>query len=727
MVPVDALQEARRLARRWPREGAAWSAWGRSAVRAGQWAEAIAAFSQRIRLEPGKAEGYLGLLSARLQSGEPMAGPDGAKEGDVGALVGHLRSHHGSDPRLARLEAMGWRLSLPVSPSNSNTVSAGAEQLLAALENLFRLGELQPPERVELAELTSRLRGSAAGLHQLGALVLRYPGDAALWVRRGEALRRAGLVGAGAAFQKALQLDPNRVAAWDGLGLVRREQGRLPEAEAAHREAVARGNVATSRIRLAGLLLLDERCPEAVDLLTEARRLGVGIGEVAALALQPKLIVADWAELEETRDMVSRRVNHALKVGELPPIPPLHEISSFPDPLRNLAVARAWARSWSPRRETPRPTPRARDGRLRVAYLSYDFRNHPVAHLVAGLFRRHDRGRFEVVGLSLGPDDQSRWRRQIAADVDHFWDCAGWNDAQIEARFRAEPMDILVDLMGHTKGHRMGLCARRLAPVQLTWLGYPGTTGADCFDGIVVDRVVAPDPATFSEPLVSLPVAYQPVDMDQPRPVRTTRRSDWGLPENGLVLACFNQAFKIEPVAWGEWMSLLGDLPGSVLWLLAQGPRVEANLRREALTRGVDPGRLVFAAYVDRQAHLERLSHADIGLDPRIYGSHTTTSDALYAGLPLLTCLGDHFASRVCGSILLHAGLSDLVRPDRADLGRFTRNLLHSPELLRQLRQQTADLHRPGGPFDTDRFVRVWEAVLESQWARIVGPGDTSA
>ncbi|MGH6929873.1 MAG: tetratricopeptide repeat protein, partial [Dongiaceae bacterium] len=392
-------------------------------------------------------------------------------------------------------------------------------------------------------------------------------------------------------------------------------------------------------------------------------------------------------------------------------------------PATLLAIARSWAAETEALAARDKAAlafdvRRGRNQRLRVAYVSSDFCNHAVGHLVQGLFRAHDRDAFEIFAVSHGRDDGSIYRRRIAAEAEHFIDIAQMTDRDAAVLLHRAAIDILVDLNGYTRDHRLGIAALRPAPIVATWLGFPGSTGATFIDYAVVDGNVAPpeDAQWFSERLVHLPHGYFINDRDHPIDDRPLARRDAGLPDDGFVFCCFNASAKIEPFIFDVWMRLLRRVPGSVLWLLQPPAAGADNLRREAASRGVDPTRLVFAGKRAKAQHLARHRLADLFLDTRCYGAHTTCSDALLAGLPVLTCPGETFASRVAASLLTAAGLPELIVADFDEYDRRAIGLAYQPAELRALRDRLRADRPTSLAFDPPRLVRDLEQAYCRMW-----------
>ncbi len=360
----------------------------------------------------------------------------------------------------------------------------------------------------------------------------------------------------------------------------------------------------------------------------------------------------------------------------------------------------------------------ARSDKIRLAYLSADFRQHPTGQLSAGLFEMHDRERFEVIGLSFGMDDASALRGRLAAGFDQFHDVRNRSDQDIARLVTELRIDIAVDMMGHTQESRPGVLAARSAPVQVSFLGFPATMGAEFIDYFIGDPVVLPlaDQLWFTERIVQLPDSYQVNDGRRAVAGQGARRSDAGLPENGFVFCCFNGVWKITPPVFDVWMRLLHQTSGSVLWLLDGGPTAVRNLQKEAQDRGIDPGRLVFAKMAPPDEHLARHRLADLFLDTLPCNAHTTASDALWAGVPVLTCRGEAFAGRVAASLLTAAGLPELIFGNAVAYEAAALALAHDPVRLAGLKARLENGRTDCALFDTARFTRNIETAYETMW-----------
>ena len=359
--------------------------------------------------------------------------------------------------------------------------------------------------------------------------------------------------------------------------------------------------------------------------------------------------------------------------------------------------------------------------RIKIAYLSADFRPHPVASQIAGVFEHHDRSRFETIAVSFGPGAESDVRRRIAGAVEHFIDVHTVSDAEAAALLKQMDVDIAVDLTGFTDGCRQGILAQRPAPVQVNFLGFPGTLGSDYWDYLIADAITVPknEHRFYAEKIVTLPDSFMPADSTRPIATRPFTRAEEGLPEHGFIFCCFNAGYKIAPAMFDIWTRLLGGVEKSVLWLGRINPGAHANLKREAKARGIAPERLIFAEYRQSVAdHLGRLGLADLFLDTVPYNAHATGCDALWAGLPVLTCRGTGFAGRV-GASLAHAlGVPELIAESLADYEALALKLASDEQALVALKAKIARNRLIPPLFNTVGFTRNLETAYEAMVQR---------
>jgi len=420
----------------------------------------------------------------------------------------------------------------------------------------------------------------------------------------------------------------------------------------------------------------------------------------------------DWTDYEARRQDLAERVRRGERVSS-----PGSFLAHSDSPADQLVCARTCAADLLvvTERLAPRAVRAAQD-RIRVAYVSADFHAHPTAFLAAGLFERHDRTAFEIIGVSYGANDQSEMRQRLERAFDRFLDVSDASDFAIAERIADLSVDIAVDLKGHTLGGRPRIFAYRPAPIQVSFLGYPGTMGADFLDYLVADRHLIPvrNRPHYSERIIYLPESYQVNDSARPAPARMSRH-EAGLPEHGFVFCCFNVPYKITPGIFDAWMEILKAAPDSVLWLLEGAPTAVRNLQREAVGRGVGEHRLVFAPSLEPARHWARCPLADLFLDTLPTNAHTTASDALWAGVPVVTLAGETFTSRVATSLLHAVGLDSLSVGSRAEYVRLAVELAGDPPALAQLRAHLEAVRGRAPLFDTARYCR----HLEDAYAEI--------
>jgi protein O-GlcNAc transferase len=514
------------------------------------------------------------------------------------------------------------------------------------------------------------------------------------------------------AFEKACALAPNDAESWHKRGSVLQQLGRLGEAQASFDRALALApeNLAARSDR-ADFFFGAEHFEEAAA--DYAKILGSDPNcpsHVRGYLTICRLHICDWRGLADERAAIAAGIHGGLFV--LDPVGNAVMSSSAAD---QYDCARTWAMEKFPAQGAAHwQGPKYSHDRIRIAYVSADYRAHAVAFLVAGIFEHHDRTRFEVTGVSYGTDDGSAMRRRMEGAFDRFIDIRGMNDTEVADMLKHMEIDIAVDLSGYTGISRTGVFARRAAPLQVNYLGYPGTMGADYMDYVIGDPTVIPpeDWPYYSEKIVWLPRQYQANDRKRRVAERTPSREEVGLPARGFVFCCFNNNHKISPEMFDIWMRLLTQVEGSVLWLFQDNPTAARNLRREAEIRGVAAGRLVFAPRALPEDHLARQRLADLFLDTLPYNAHTTASDAIWVGLPLVTTPGKTFAARVAASLLKAAGLPELVAPTLADYEALALNLARDTSALAAIKAKLVRNRDSCALFDTASITRQLEAAF---------------
>ena len=545
----------------------------------------------------------------------------------------------------------------------------------------------------------------------LNKAVKRNPDDTAARGHHAHALMAAQRFDeALSAYDRILSAQPNNFEAWYNRGVILSQKQNFEEALAALDRALAlQPGAAMALYNRAVVLVGLERHREALDCYDRVLALEPGYPPALANRAMVTLNLCDWGRVASTPPADVAAV-----------APPLTFLGYSDDKALQLQCATGTVRTL-----VPQPLPpqwrgeKYRHGRIRLAYVSADVREHAVAFQLAPLIERHDRARFQVIGISTGPSDDSAIRARLTKGFDRFHDFAALNSDEIARRMREMEIDIAIDLGGHTGQARPQIFAHRPAPIQATWLGYPGTTGAHFMDYLIADPIVAPfeDQPFFSEQLVHLPHTYFPTDPARAIGTPPSRAAS-GLPQDGFVFCAFNNNWKITRAVFDVWMRLLHGVPGSVLWLKQPAPDARVNLEREAAARGIDPARLVYAGTVPLDEHLARHALADLFLDTLPYNAHATACDALGAGLPVLTCKGNSFAGRVAASLLMAANLPELIRESLTDYEACALQLAHDPTRLKQLKQKLAQNLLTAPLFDADGFRRDIEAAYIAMWER---------
>lgn len=542
-------------------------------------------------------------------------------------------------------------------------------------------------------ETAIKLRPSFAKAYHYRGLVLRR-----LW-RHEEALQ---------SFVRSTVLDPKQVKSFCGMGNSLRELGRFEDAIQCFDRALQLTPDTPEAICSKGRVLLSlNRAEEASRCLERLLELPSEAGRHDDYALghllHARLMCCDWRDY----DSLSNEITTAVMAGKAVTLPSLLLVTSdSPDAQRECASA-FYRENWASISASPASTASSADSRIRVAYVSSDFREHPVSQLLVRLIETHDRERFEIFGIALRPKHESELGHRIASAFDHFIDATDVGDAEVAATMRRLNIDIAVDLNGYTDGCRPGIFAHRAAPVQVGYLGYAGTLGAPYMDYIIADRTVIPEDAQqfYAEKVAHLPDCFLPNDAELTLGDVPPDRASHGLPEQGFVFCCFNNHYKITPTMFRLWMTLLRSIEGSVLWLAKRSDIVIQNLRREAHECGVDPNRLIFAERTPKlQDHLARQRLADLFLDTLPFNAHTTACNALWAGLPVLTCAGQSYAGRVAASLLTAVGLPELITTSLDSYRELALHLATTPTKLAELRQRLAENRSRCALFNGDRY-----------------------
>lgn len=523
------------------------------------------------------------------------------------------------------------------------------------------------------------------------------PNNASYWYNLGNAQRELRkIVAAKASFLKGIHCHPTDANAYNNLGNVQRELGELDAAIESYRQAL---------------------------------NIDPDLHHARAHLIHQRQHICDWqgegTDSLKTQINMIREVVNTLPKAQITPFAFLAMPGTTP--LEQKRCADQYATQQFSHLKSMKATlgfqhQKQAKEKLKIAYLSADFRLHPLAFLITELIEAHNRDFFEIYAYSYGDVDNSNVRKRLVNAFDSLHDIRQLNDVEAAEKIYDDGIDILIDLTGYTQSSRTALIALKPAAIHINWLGFPGTMGqlmnsegeqSSLFDYIIVDDYCAPDASVLTEKCIKLP-CYQP-NSQRAIAANSTRKTHQ-LPEKSFVFCCFNQTFKITPDVFAVWMRLLNQTPDSVLWLMECNQWAKQNLQKEATRAGINPSRLIFAQRLEAPAHIERQQHADLFLDTIPYNAHTTASDALWAGLPILTCLGETFASRVCGSLLNQLGLSELICDSLEAYEKKARYLANQPNALADIKKQLNNKKTSSGLFDSVRFAQKLEAQFLQIW-----------
>jgi predicted O-linked N-acetylglucosamine transferase (SPINDLY family) len=570
---------------------------------------------------------------------------------------------------------------------NRGNALQGLNQLDAALASYDKATQLDP----SYAEAYYNRGNALQDLNQLDAALASYdkviqlkPGYAKVYVNRGNAFQDLRQLDAAvASYDKAIQLDPDYAEAYYSRGNALKDLKQFDAAIASYEKAI-------------------QLKPDSDYLF--------------GTLLHTRMQLCDWTNLENHHADLVRRIEGNNKVSS--PFVILALTTSLPVQRKASAI---WTDDRNPYNPSLGPLAKLqRSNKIRIGYFSADFHNHATSQLMADLFETHDKSRFELIAFSFGPDLQDEMRRRVSDAFDQFIDVRMMSDKSVAELSRNLCIDIAIDLKGPTQDQRIGIFSYRAAPIQVSYIGYPGTIGADYIDYLIADKTIIPDQSQqyYSEKVVYLPNSYQVNDRNKVISDKQFTREELGLPVEGFIFCCFNNNYKITPYVFDSWIRILNAVRGSVLWLFEDNPTAAVNLRKEAQKRGLDPQRVIFAKRMQLPDHLARHRAADLFLDTLPYNAHTTASDALWAGLPILTCMGESFASRVAASLLRAIGLPDLIAADQADYESLAIQLAMNPVKLRSIRDRLTENRLTTALFDTPLFTRHIEEAYREMYER---------
>ena len=737
---IAASENCQRILEIDPDDADAWHLLGAIDLQRGDFVSASLKFGKATAREPARAEFHKNLARAQFGSGLHTESAESARRAielnsaDADAWNTLGLSLETTDPAAA---LAAWERAVALAPRDAEAHfrigdfwrrRRDFDSAIAAYRSALAIAPKHAVLRNNLAlALQEQGHQDEAEAHYRAAIE-QQPGLVEALANLGDLCRATDRTQEAIAwFKEALAASPTVVELWKKLGICQHRQGQLSDAKASFERALALvPDDPKNMINLASVLLADFRHAEAASLIRQALTLRPGLAEAQSMLLYVNQHMCQWQDF----DRLFLQQRSRLEDPGVPPVVP-HNLLALPYTSAELLTA---SRKWVAQQIRPKPavapTPwEPIDDKLRIGYLGSDFHTHPLANLLTEVLEVHDRARFEVFGYSFGPDDQSPARARFIRAFDRFVDVRAESFDRTAQRIRDDRIAILMDTGGYVLYARSEIFALRPAPIQINCIGFAGTLGADYYDYILCDRFVTPaqDQVHFAERFMLLPHCYMPGDTRRAIASMPTR-AECGLPDRGFVFCCFNSSYKILPRAFAIWMRLLEQVPDSVLWLLDSNPSATQNLRREAQSRNVSPERLIFAPRVALAQHLARHNVADLFLDTLPYSAHTTANDALFAGLPVLTCVGDTFAGRVSGSHLLAIGLPELITHNLDDYAALALKLARDPALLMSYRERLRANRDTFPLFDTIGYTRALEQLLIDAWEeRMKGIGATNA
>jgi len=594
----------------------------------------------------------------------------------------------------------------------------------AALSNYDQAIKVKPSYAVahlNRGVLLRELKQLPAAIASYDQAILFKPDYAEAYHNRGNALRDLRRIkDAVADFENAVRYKPRYHEAYLNLGVSLYELGQYEAALESYNKAIEiHPDFTEAYLNKGDLLKLKKKFEEALICFTRALDLQPNFKYLFGSRLHNLVSICNWDDYDSQILEFEKRANNNERVS---PLFAALVFTSSSEILKKVALV--YSKDENPENfQLGKLAIRAPKKKIRLAYYSADLHNHPIAYLIAELFELHDRNRFEVICFSFGPEGDNQMRSRIMAGFDQFIDVRNKTDLEVASLSREMEIDIAIDLNGFTTHCRTNIFAHRAAPIQVNYLGFPGTMGADYMDYLIADPTVIPKDSQqhYSEKIAYLPHAYQPNDSKRKISDVSFTRAQLGLPESGFVFCCFNNNYKITPSTFDAWMRILKAVEGSVLWLLSDNQTAEANLRSQMRARGVDDSRLIFAKRLTLAEHLARHRAADLFLDTLPYNAHTTASDALWAGLPVLTQMGTTFPGRVAASLLKAVKLPELITHTTEQYEALAIDLATHPEKLAQIREKLAANRLTTPLFDTPTFAKhietAYEQMMERYWA----------
>ena len=520
-------------------------------------------------------------------------------------------------------------------------------------------------------------------------------------------------------YENAIKINPKYMDAYGNLGGVLLLMGKIDQAEVCLRAVENNPNMYESIYNLGNLMKEKGNLKEAITLYKKVLKQKPDYSDALNGLVDCFKQLCEWREGEKIYSILNTLTEEELKKDGRTGETPYTSISRSDDPVRNLKIAKAWSSNIG-KKMSSNPgfyfdRLRKTHSKIRIGYLSKDFTDHPIGHIIKTMFASHDKRRFEIYCFSFGGSSNDRFRKKIEKNVKHFVDISSMSYLDAARRIHAEEIDILIDLMGHTSANRLEIFASRPSPVQISYLGFPGSIGADFIDYQIVDRFLVPKGMEryYTERLIYMPDCYQINDSEQQVSRKKFKRSDFGLPKNAFVFCSFNRLFKITPGIFNSWMKILKMVPNSVLWLQSGDLIAQDNLRDEAKKRGINPKRLIFSSMIPLEEHLKRLTLSDLMLDTHVYSGGATTSHSLRMGIPLITLSGKTYLSRMSASLLKAVEMEELIASSFEEYEKIAIDIAKNPKKLKTLKRKLEKNVSKSKLFNTKEFIKILEFSYE--------------
>ena len=697
----------------------------------GQLSQAQAIYRRLLEIDPRHAEALHLLGVIAYQTGDHQSAVDLIGQAiEVNPSQASYYSNRGlAHKELNQLDAAvaNYDKAIDLKPdlaeaySNRGVALKDLKQLNAAIANFDKAIALKP----DYAEAYSNRGIALKDLNQLDGAVDNFDKAIALkpdlseaFLNRGVALRNLKQLDAAiASYDKAIALCPDYADAYSNRGVALKDLNHLDAAVASYDKAIALNPNLAEAYANRGAVLQDlKQLVAAINSYDKAIGLKPDFDYLFGMRLHLKMHLCDWQDFERNVSELSLKIQRGVKASSC------FDVLALPIGLsEQRKSAEIWNSDKNPHNQSLGPILKcARKPKIRIGYYSADFYNHATTYLIAELLERHDKSKFELIAFSFGPDKKDEMRSRVFKAFDQFIDVVAKSDKSVAQLSRELGIDIAVDLKGLTHGTRLGIFSYNAAPIQVSYLGYPGTLGADYIDYLIADKILIPQESQkeYSEKIVYLPNSYQVNDRQKVIASTQFTKQELGLPQEDFVYCCFNNNYKITPDVFDSWVRILKAVDASVLWLLEDNPATAINLQKEAARRGIDPSRLVFAKRMDLPEHLARHKAADLFLDTLPYNAHTTASDALWAGLPVLTCMGESFASRVAASLLNAIGLPELATQTQEEYETLAIELATNPVKLKAIKVKLERNRLTTPLFDTQLFTKHLEASYTKMYER---------